>query len=239
MLTQLLPLSLTYILVGVGIIGTKQVVSSNQWLWIAGWLPLAFLILFVAPYKLWKGQRDKVDAIEEQLRPKLVLSIEHEPVSTNLSSPISDRGRFWRIKVENMGSSPLNRCYGAIRYCSAIDENGNSVSADIVRAGHPLPWARQTIGINQSGGWWEATVGTVPAYIDYIMIQNEGIDHLNIPSRQNPSQDRPEFREFEVFFKKLKFQIVVASHESPNSPSVITFQFDWHGGFATTIKDTS
>jgi len=186
-------------------------------------------------------ERDKAGNLEEQLRPRIAVSIEHEPVGTGGSSPIGEAGRFWRLKVVNTSTSPISRCYGEIVHCYAIKEDGsriNNLTEPWPREGHGLPWARQ------SGGTYEIPLGgdNGTAYLDYIMVRNKHSGLLHIPSRPNPSQDRPNYTDYFVGYDNLEFQIAVGSYEESMKRTIIRFVFKWLGGYKaeiTELRDTT
>ncbi len=68
--------SALFILVSIGgVIGAFLV--KEWWIFL---IPLGILIIFLAPYKLWRNERDKLNEYERKLKPKLATFIEPNPV---------------------------------------------------------------------------------------------------------------------------------------------------------------
>lgn len=67
------------------------------------------LIVFVAPYRLWVLQKEKVKAFEEAARPKLTVS---DPFDTVEPKGATGKAiREWRLKVTNESTSVIKNCY--------------------------------------------------------------------------------------------------------------------------------
>ncbi len=135
MLTQLLPLSLTYIALGIGAISTQQATQGNQWLWLIGWLPLAFMLFLVAPYKLWKEQRERADQLEIDLQPSL-------KVVGSVEQRLDQMGQGYAIEIENIGKGDVKKCHGRLLDLK-FETTKDSISLSKMPRNRDLHWSGQ------------------------------------------------------------------------------------------------
>lgn len=222
----------SWLLLVLGIGGVVTASVTGNWAWLLIIAPLVLIIIFVAPYKLWKEQHDTTEQLKEGLQPKLAVFIEPNPVPAGGVPTDQEQGTFWRLGVTNTSLSPIHRCYGEIIKCYRINENGSRTIPEQTwpRQGHGLPWGRG------SAGTYEMSLGREQtAYLDYIMIPNQQSGILVVPLRPNPPNDRPNYTSYLIPCNNLEFMIAVGSKEQPMKPSVIKFTFEWAGASKSTI----
>lgn len=229
------PLILTVVatiftLIGLG--GIYQTIQGSNFLWLLSWVPLGFMVIFIAPYKLWKEQQDKVKKFEDDLKPKLNITIEHEPFPTGGER----KGYFWVLKVVNNGDGPVDRCYGIIKHCYLKGDNENrDKGSSIPKDGHRLPWAKQT-----GGGALEIRLGGGElAYLDYIMIRDKKSKVLRVPAFPNPPDTRPDYETFIIEHNNIEFEIAIGTRQEVMEPSIIRFNFEWQGADKAVITEIS
>lgn len=221
-----------FLLLGVG--GISQIITTGNLAWIISLMPLVIMVILVAPYKLWKEQRDKVDQFEEKLQPKLAVFIEPNPVPGGIVPAEIEQSIFWRLGVTNISMSPIPKCYSEIVNCYRISENGSRSIPEATwpRQGHGLPWGRG------SGGTYEISLASEQtAYLDYIMLPSRKSGILYVPSRPNSPNDRPDYKSYPIAHDNLEFTIAVGSKEQSMRRSVIRFTFEWKGGSNATIAE--
>lgn len=100
---------------------------GDLWEWIVG-LWVIFLFVFVAPFRLWLAEKEKVDAFEDTARPKLSLSDPICVVDPKGSIGGSVKSREWRLRVKNESTALIKNCY--IKQKGLINKDGHE--SDIV-----------------------------------------------------------------------------------------------------------
>ena len=82
--------------------------TAELWEWTVG-LWVIFLFIFIAPFRLWLSEIQKVEAFEEAARPKLEISPPIESIE-----PKGQKGkafRTWRLKITNASTVVVKNCY--------------------------------------------------------------------------------------------------------------------------------
>lgn len=100
---------------------------AKEW-WIS-LIPLTILIVFVAPYKLWRGAHDDLVRLTEKR-----LGVDIEP---QMGDP--KRGAIWRhLRVTNLGVEAIDDCYGLLLEFRSEDAKNESMWPP---AGFYYPWS--------------------------------------------------------------------------------------------------
>jgi len=92
-------------LVGAGSI--YKAIQESNYLWLIGLLPLVFLVVFVAPYKLWKEQRERTDNLTERIKPCLQIIGKPKPQQSATGSAASE----WVLVIKNSGIETAEDCH--------------------------------------------------------------------------------------------------------------------------------
>jgi hypothetical protein len=107
-----------------GVIGA---LLTREW-WIS-LVPLGILIVFIAPYRLWRGVHDDLVKLTEKR-----LKVDIEPQIGD-----SRRGEIWRqLRVTNLGVQPIDDCYGLLMEFKSEDTKNQSVCPP---PGFYYPWS--------------------------------------------------------------------------------------------------
>ncbi len=138
--------------------------------WIAI-IPFGVLLLFVAPYKLWKRHEDK---LHELTTPRLRLEIlQSDP-------EINEREIWWHLAVHNDSLEPIEGCYAKVK---SFEPNTNKRPYEATH----LPWA--------SGGGTETRTTTIPGEcsesVDVVMADRKTrMLYIPIPSAEARKREK-------------------------------------------------
>lgn len=98
---------LTTFIIFLGLLGVGGVAFAtwgNQVMALIAVVPIIVMLIFVAPYKLWK---EKADMVAKLTTKRLEVDIEERPEETDTTS-------WWHLIVRNPSSSPIKSCYGQL-----------------------------------------------------------------------------------------------------------------------------
>jgi hypothetical protein len=100
---------------------------AKEW-WIS-LIPLSILIIFIAPYKLWKSAHDDLIKLTEKR-----LKVDIEPQTGD-----SKKGAIWRqLRVTNVGVQPIDGCYGLLMEFKSEDKQKQNICPP---PGFYYPWS--------------------------------------------------------------------------------------------------
>ena len=136
---------LTVVMIFLGLLGIGGIALAtwqNQIIVLIAVVPVGVMLLFVAPYKLWK---EKANMVRELTTKRLEVDIDERTEETDTTS-------WWHLIVRNPSSIPIESCYGQI---VSFEPNNNNKPY----LGVKLPWTswltremeRYTIPANANG----------------------------------------------------------------------------------------
>lgn len=126
---------INYIFAVFGVVGIVKTFLENNFFWLFSALPLFFMIVFVAPYKLWKEQKGRGDILEKQARPCLeILDIAEQNMSWT--------GASWSVEIRNNGIQPARGCHGNLEDIEFETPQGE-LSLKRWPRGRDLQWSGQ------------------------------------------------------------------------------------------------
>ena len=103
---------LSYIFSLVGLTGIVSAIWESNYIWLTAVVPILVMIIFVAPYKIWRKTNDELIQIttkrfELSLPPPNKVEGKH-PFGGEWSQ------EWYRIKVHNPTALPISGCYGKL-----------------------------------------------------------------------------------------------------------------------------
>lgn len=90
-----------------GLTSIYKAIQESNWLWLIGLLPLVLLVVFVAPYQLWKGQRERADQLEIGMKPSL-------KIVGSVKQKVGQFEQGYAIEIANLGKEDAKKCHGRL-----------------------------------------------------------------------------------------------------------------------------
>jgi hypothetical protein len=104
--------------------------SEELWHWTVG-LWIVFLFFFIAPFRAWSEEREKVESFEEAARPKLEISDPFEVCEPKGAPPRDMQSNEWRLRIQNTSATLVKNCY--VRQKQLVNNVGHASDVEGVR----------------------------------------------------------------------------------------------------------
>jgi len=191
-----------------------------------GWItliPLGILILFIAPYWVWKSDNDK---LKDLTTLRLKVEVEPEETSVLPDGEVS----YWRhLIVRNPTGKRISGCY-----CKIVDFRSNTeVSLELPKRGIRYPWStRGGPALNRT------TVDIAGGSFD---IADIAVCKSNEPNEfRTPIPSHDQYRrclEYPLPPGTYEVDIEVGSDSLDFKPTLITLAIKFSGGFDLKVDD--
>ena len=135
---------INYVFTVFGVFGIVKTFSENNFFWLFTLLPLFVMTVLVAPYRLWKMQKERADNLEYKAQP--VLNIER-----HVREDYGGIGQGLGLRIHNGGTKQAEDCSGVI-----IDLDFATPQRDVTLSRIPrqrLQWAEELTGTTSSRGY--------------------------------------------------------------------------------------
>jgi hypothetical protein len=186
-------------------------------------LPLVLLLLFVAPYKVWKNDNNK---LMDLITPRLEVEVESPEVEI---LPDGEVAYWWHLIVRNPTGTKISGCYCKLVSC----RSQTKLNVEMPKRGIRYPWS---------------TLGGSSLSRTTCNIGSSSFDVVDIAVCQpdEPNSFYTPILGIDQYKRYLKFplppgtywlDIEVGSDDLDFQPTLRNIEFQFRGGFDLRIKD--